>query len=1069
MVAAILAASCNNDASTDSLASGTPAQLGITTQPSASAASGVAFAQQPVIQLEDADQHAVDQAGVVVTAAIATGDGTLGGTLTATTNAQGVATFFDLSITGAPGARTLNFLTSGLAGVTSGTITISAGTATQLAITTAPPATAASGAPLTQQPVLQLVDAAGDPVDEAGVPVTVTMASGGGVIGGDTIVTTDAHGTATFANLSLSGVIGSRLLDFAAPGVLGITSTPVMISAGAASQLTITTQPSAMVASGAAFPTQPSVQLRDSAGNAVSQLGWTVTVAIATGGGALSGPVSAVTNGNGVATFVGLAITGLIGAHTLNFTAPTLAGATSALITLTPGAGAQLAITTEPSAAAASGASFPVQPVLQLLDVAGNPVSQAGTVVTASIATGNGTLGGTLTASTNVNGVAAFTSLTITGVTGPRVLNFTAPGTAGATSTAVAVTAGGATQLTITTQPSASAASGAMFAQQPVVQLRDVSGNAVSQAGVPITAAIATGGNTLGGTLSVMTNASGAAVFSDLVITGIVGPRTLRFTAAGTTGVLSSGVSITAGVPSGLLMITQPAVSAVNGVAFAPQPSVQVVDGSGNPVSLAGLTVVAAIASGGGTLGGAVTSVTSTAGIAAFTGLFLSGSSGLRVLSFTSAGLAPTVSNAISLSAGAASQLAIITQPPATAASGAAFVPQPAIQLLDAAGNPVMQAGVVVTATIATGGGALGGTTTALSNASGVATFFNLSLTGSTGDRTLNFTAPSVVGVTSGTVTITTAATQLTLTTQPSATAASGAVLAVQPVVQLRDAGGNAVNQAGVVVTATIASGGGTLATTLAETTNASGTATFTDLAITGIIGSRTLNFAAAGVTSVTSGAVNITAGPASQLTITTQPSATAQSGIAFAQQPVIQLRDAAGNAVSVAGVTVTVGIASGGGTLGGATAAVTSASGVATFAGLSITGLIGDRTLTFTAPSLASATSGTVTVTAGAATHLIIAVQPSATATSGVAFAQQPQVQLADGAGNLVAQAGTVVTAAIATGGGALGGTLTATTNAAGTAVFINLAITGTTGTRTLNFTATSLTGATSTGIALP
>jgi len=58
-----------------------------------------------------------------------------------------------------------------------------------------------------------------------------------------------------------------------------------------------------------------------------------------------------------------------------------------------------------------------------------------------------------------------------------------------------------------------------------------------------------------------------------------------------------------------------------------------------------------------------------------------------------------------------------------------------------------------------------------------------------------------------------------------------------------------------------------------------------------------------------------------------------------------------------------------------------------------------------------------TITVGAGAATQLDADDPASATAQSGVAFAQQPVVQLRDGAGNPVSQAGVTVTAAIATG----------------------------------------------------
>src|SRR5207247_3957084 len=108
------------------------------------------------------------------------------------------------------------------------------------------------------------------------------------------------------------------------------------------------------------------------------------------------------------------------------------------------------------------------------------------------------TLGGTLTASTNASGVASFTNLMITGTVGDRTLSFAATGLTSATSNTVTVSAGAATQLALTTQPSATAQSGVAFTQQPVVQVRDASGNAVRQAGVKGTATIATGAGRLG-------------------------------------------------------------------------------------------------------------------------------------------------------------------------------------------------------------------------------------------------------------------------------------------------------------------------------------------------------------------------------------------------------------------------------------------------------------------------------------------------------------------------------------------------------------------------------------------
>lgn len=97
--------------------------------------------------------------------------------------------------------------------------------------------------------------------------------------------------------------------------------------------------------------------------------------------------------------------------------------------------------------------------------------------------------------------------------------------------------------LTIQTQPSTSAISGAAFNQAPVVLLRDANNSPVANA--TVTVAIASGGGTLGGTTSVQTNASGQAIFNNLSISGSAGVRQLSFTVNGTTGsVVSNNVEI---------------------------------------------------------------------------------------------------------------------------------------------------------------------------------------------------------------------------------------------------------------------------------------------------------------------------------------------------------------------------------------------------------------------------------------------------------------------------------------------------------------------------------------------
>jgi hypothetical protein len=77
-----------------------------------------------------------------------------------------------------------------------------------------------------------------------------------------------------------------------------------------------------------------------------------------------------------------------------------------------------------------------------------------------------------------------------------------------------------------------------------------------------------------------------------------------------------------------------------------------------------------------------------------------------------------------------------------------ALAPQPVVQLRDVGNNAVAQSGVSVTATIVSGGGTLGGSATATTNASGVAAFTNLSISGADGPRTLSFAATGLSPVT---------------------------------------------------------------------------------------------------------------------------------------------------------------------------------------------------------------------------------------------------------------------------------------------------------------------------------
>jgi alpha-tubulin suppressor-like RCC1 family protein len=194
-----------------------------------------------------------------------------------------------------------------------------------------------------------------------------------------------------------------------------------------------------------------------------------------------------------------------------------------------------------------------------------------------------------------------------------------------------------AVALGIATQPPSNAQSGVALTQVPVVELRDKDGARFAQAGVTLTASIADGGGTLGGTTTRMTDADGGATFSDLVISGTVGPRTLRFSAPGLTAATSTSIAVAPGLAATVEPVSVATLQATVNTAVAILPSVVVKDASGNGVP--DVAVTFAVASSAGALTGAMQS-TNASGIATVGGWTLPTTSGQYTLTASAAGVA---------------------------------------------------------------------------------------------------------------------------------------------------------------------------------------------------------------------------------------------------------------------------------------------------------------------------------------------------------------------------------------------------------------------------------------------
>src|SRR5438094_244463 len=1024
-----------------------PTQLAFSVQPTTTTAG---HQITPAVQVTALDAGGRPVPGFTqnVTVTLTAGTGTSGATLTGTTTvaaANGVATFYALTLDKSSTGYTLTATASGLSAATSARFDINPGPATHL-VFTVQPGNATAGATIAPAVEVTAQDASGNTVPTFTAQVTVALGgtnpSGGTLAGTKTVAA--VSGVASFATLSIDKS-GSYWLTAGAGGLSGGTSSDFSIAPGPATQLAFTVQP---VTTTAGHQIAPAVQLSalDALGNVVPSFTGDVTVALGgtnPSGGTLSGTTS-VAAANGVAIFYALSLDKSGTGYTLTATASGLSAATSAPFDITPGAATHLVFTVQPANTTAGATLTPaVQVAAQ--DAAGNTVPSFTGSVTLALGGTNpagGVLAGTTTVAA-VNGAASFATLSVD-KSGDYWLAARATGLSGGTSSDFSVSPGAATHLTFTVQPGTTTA-GHQIAPAVKVAAQDALGNVVPSFTGSVTVAL--GSNPAGSTLSgsaTVSAVSGVATFGDLSINTSGSGYTLTATATGLTGATSTPFGITPGAATHLVFTVQPA-NATAGTTLTPAVQVAAQDAAGNTVpSFSGSVTVALGGTNpaGGTLAG-TTTVPAVSGVASFGNLSLDKVGTGYTLTAAAAGLTGATSNSFNVTVGAASQLVFTVQPTNTTA-GATITPALQVTVLDGQGNTAT--GFTGNVTVAfgsnPGGGTLAGTTT-VAAVSGVASFASLSIAKVGTGYTLTAAAAGLPGATSAAFTVTPgAAAKLVFTVQPSNTAAGAAIT---PAVQVtaQDAQGNTASGFTGTVTVGHAANpvGGTLSghTTVAAS---AGVATLADLSLDRAGTGYTLTAAGGGLSGATSAAFNITVGAATQLVFTVQPS-TAVAARTISPAVQVAARDAQGNLVSAfAGSgTVALGTNPSGGTPAGTTT-VTAAGGVATFGTLSVDKVGTGYTLTATAPGLSGATSSAFTVTVGAATQFVFSVQPSATS-AGAAITPAVQVTALDAGGNVAT--GFAGSVAVALGTNPSGGTLAGTTTVpavSGVASFASLSL---------------------------
>ena len=977
----------------------------------------------------------------------------LGGTITENAT-NGQATFSNLTVN-QPGVGYTLKATSGALIATTGSFTVTAGKATQLAVTQTPSAGITAGNLFTV--TVSAEDKYGFVDQTFNGPITIALANNptNTSLGG-TLTVTAVNGVAAFSNLQLTVAANGYTLQATGPGLTATTSDAVNVSPGKATQLVVTTQPGGVIA-GQNFGLVVSAE--DSYFNVDPTFTGSIALALGTNPGNTSLLGNLTANAvKGVATFSGLRMNVADPGYTIQASANGVSTGATNPFTVTANKASKLAVTMQPTGVVAgSGFSFAVSAE----DSLGNIDQSFNGTVSVSLFTnpGNSSLGGNLYAQA-VNGTATFTNLTLNVADPGYILQAIYSGLSATTTAAFTVSPGQASKLVMVSQPPTSVTAGAGFGF--VVEALDSSGNLATGFGGTVTAVIGSnpGGSTLGGSVTA-TASNGVATLSGLFLNFADPGYTIQATSTGITAATTNSITVTAGKATQLVATTEPAgsVNAGSSITFV----VAAEDHYGNiDTTFSNLVSVSLTSNpGNGTLGG-TTTVGPVNGVATFNTLSLTAAGAGYVVQASSSGVTAGTSTAFTVKADKATQLVLTTEPTSSVTAGAGF--GFVLNAEDQYGNvdPTFAGPVLASLVNNPGGSTLGGNLQATIT-NGVVTFSGLTLNKAdpgytlvANSLTLSSQATSAITVNAG------KATQLVVTTQPSG------VIAGQSFgfsVSAEDNFGNVDPTFNGTVTVALANNPGS--TTLGGTLTASasqGVATFSGLKLSVADTGYTLQATSIGLNAGATNPFTVTAGKATQLVVlmANEPPTSVTAGVGFGF--VVYAEDALGNIdLSFDGpVTAALASNSAGSTLGGSPSAFVSA-GVAIFSGLTLNLVGTGYSLQASSPGLGSITTTAINVTPGTATQLVISSEPPASVLVDGPFGLV--VKAEDSEGNVDPTYGGSITLSLLNnpGGASLGGNVSVNANA-GVASFSGLTVNQAGAPDTIEATATGLVAATST-----
>ncbi|MEX2178395.1 MAG: hypothetical protein WD801_06775 [Gemmatimonadaceae bacterium] len=549
-----------------------------------SAGVGAAIAPAIKVEVRDSLDNRVTSATGNVTLSFGTKpdpSAILGGTLTVAAVA-GVATFGNITVSTSGAGFTLLANATGLAGAVSNSFD-AFGVATKLGLLQQPVGSSAGG--IMQEVRVAIQDAQGATVTNATDSVTIALGNPGSAVLNGTKKVKAENGIAYFNNLSVNTAGSGYTLIASAPSRTSVTSNTFTVSVvGTPTALAFSVQPSNGTA-GQAISPAITVRVLDQNGAVVTNSTQQVALSLQSGQ-QLSGAI-AVNAVAGEATFSNLIVnsagTGLKLVAAAAGSA-TIAGTTSTAFDVSAGAASSLQFFQQPTHTPIGQVIAPAVTV-RVTDAQGNLVaSHPATPVALTL--GNGCNASSLSgggAVSTANGIATFSSLSISALGSSCLLTASGTGLASGTSEFfAAVAANGPVQLGFTTQPPATTTAGTSM-NAGTVSFQDASGNASSTGTQNIQIRI----SVLSGPATDFSGSSQQSTSTSATFSGITfntaGTYRLLATATGFDPDTSAEFEIVPGAASGLRFLTQPH-QIVAGVPFSETITVAVVDNRGNTI-----------------------------------------------------------------------------------------------------------------------------------------------------------------------------------------------------------------------------------------------------------------------------------------------------------------------------------------------------------------------------------------------------------------------------------------------------------------------------------------------------